>query len=152
MILLTIVAIAILIDQLTKVLAIEYLKNQPAINIIGDFLKLDYVENYGAAFGILQNKKLLFITITLGVIGFILYFIYKNYSYLSNTIKIALALLIGGAIGNLLDRMRLGYVVDFISVRLGKSYNFPVFNMADTFIVISTGIIILLIILGKEEL
>lgn len=152
MILLIIISIVVFIDQISKFLAIKYLKGKDSIKIIKDFLKLDYVENYGAAFGILQNQKFLFISITLIVIVAISYFIYKNYHFMNNTVKIALALLLGGAIGNLLDRIRLGYVVDFISVRLGKGYNFPVFNMADTFIVISTGIIVLLILTGKEEL
>ena len=65
--------------------------------------------------------------------------------------QIALAMLLGGSIGNLIDRVRLGYVIDFISTKIGKGYDFPVFNVADMFIVISTLLIVIMVLLNRYE-
>ncbi len=119
--------------------------------IVEDFLQLYYVENYGAAFGILQNRKVFFIIVTSIVIISIVFFLYKNPYNLNKIMQIALSMLLGGSIGNLIDRIRLGYVVDFISIRIGKGYDFPVFNIADTFIVIGTFLIIIMVLLDRYE-
>lgn len=142
--------VIIAIDQLTKHLAIINLKGSRANVIIPDFLKLIYVENYGAAFGILKNKKIFFIVITLIVVLFISLFLFKYYAKLNIYMKIGMGLLIGGAVGNLIDRIRFGYVVDFISVRLFNSYEYPVFNVADMSIVVGTILVLILILFDKQ--
>lgn len=139
----------ILADQITKFLAVRYLKGKGPFVIIKNFLQLYYVENYGAAFGILNEKRVFFIVITLIVVVAIIFFITRYSNVLSKSLKIALVVLLGGAIGNLIDRIRLGYVIDFISFKLPGGYNFPVFNIADSFIVIST-IFIMIFILSSE--
>ncbi len=136
-------------DQLTKMQMINLLKNSRPHVIVPDFFRLVYVENYGAAFGILQNKRWIFIVITLIVILVISLFIVKNYSKLNIFMKLSLCFLLGGAIGNFIDRVRFGYVVDFLSFRLFNIYEFPVFNLADIFIVIGTGIILVLVLFDK---
>lgn len=141
----------VIIDQITKFLAVRYLKGQTAINIIDNFIKFEYVENYGAAFGILQEKKIFFIIVTLIVLIAIIFFVTKYFYALSRLMKIALAMLSGGAVGNFIDRVRLGYVLDFISLKLPGNYKFPVFNIADSFIVISTVLIVALILFDKYE-
>lgn len=142
-------AFSIIIDQLSKLKAVEVLKDGSSIKIIGDFLRFSYVENRGAAFGILQNKQWFFIIITVIMMGVLLYLFFKyNISRLS---KLSIVLIAGGAIGNLIDRVKLGYVVDFIDVRFGKIYDFPVFNMADSFVVVGTIILIFLILFNKFE-
>lgn len=143
--------IIILLDQITKIMAINYLKTSSPYIIIDNFFQLNYVENYGAAFGILQNKKMFFIIITLAVILAITVFLVKNYYQMNNFMRIGLGMLLGGAIGNFIDRVRLGYVVDFISFRLINRYDFPVFNIADVFIVVGTGLILLLVLFDKYE-
>lgn len=143
--------LVIVLDQVSKYLAVKYLKGSSPYIIIEDFLQLYYVENYGAAFGILQNRKLFFIIVTSIVIISIIFFLYKNPYNLNKIMQVALAMLLGGAIGNLIDRIRLGYVVDFISTRIGKGYDFPVFNIADMFIVISTFLIIILVLFNRYE-
>lgn len=146
-----IIAIIILLDQGTKYMVITYLKDKPAIPIINNILEFVYVENYGAAFGILQNRRVFFVVITFLIILTILFLLINNYYYFTKPMRVALAMLVGGAIGNLIDRIRLGYVVDFISVKFGNTYNFPVFNVADSFIVVATILIIWMVIFNKYE-
>ena len=141
----------IIFDQVTKLMAIKYLKTSPPFIILDNFFQFHYVENYGAAFGILQNKKIFFVIITLAVILAITLFLVKNYYEINGFMRIALSMLLGGAIGNFIDRLRLGYVVDFISFRLINRYDFPVFNIADIFIVAGTGLILLLVLFDKYE-
>lgn len=145
-------AFIIIIDQLTKFGAIKYLKGQKPIVIIKNFIELTYVQNEGAAFGILQQKRTLFIIITLLVVILITFYLVKNYNSLTKLTHIGVATLLGGAIGNLIDRIRLGYVVDFISVRLINSYDFPVFNVADIAIVLSTILIVYIVLFDKHEI
>lgn len=141
----------IIFDQVTKLMAIKYLKTSPPYIILDNFFQFHYVENYGAAFGILQNKKIFFVIITLAVVLAITFFLIKNYYEINGFMRIGLSMLLGGAIGNFIDRLRLGYVVDFISFRLINRYDFPVFNIADIFIVAGTGLILLLVLLDKYE-
>ena len=120
-------------------------------SIIKDFLQLEYVENFGAAFGILQNRKIFFIIITLAVIITVIFYLKRNYYYINRPMKVALTMLLAGAVGNFIDRVRLGYVIDFIHVNFGKFYDFPVFNIADSFIVISTILIVYMVLFNKYE-
>lgn len=143
---------AIVLDQLTKLAAIKYLKGQKPVILIENFLQLNYVENRGAAFGILQQRRTFFIIVAVSVVVLITLYLIKNYNNLTILSHIGLAMLLGGAVGNLIDRIRLGYVVDFISVRLTKSYDFPVFNIADSFIVVSTILIVYIVLFDKYEL
>lgn len=143
--------LVIVLDQVTKYAAVKYLKGNSPYVIIEKFFQLYYVENYGAAFGILQNKKIFFVIITSMVIISIIFFLYKNPYNLNKPMQIALAMLLGGSIGNLIDRVRLGYVIDFISTKIGKGYDFPVFNVADMFIVISTLLIVIMVLLNRYE-
>lgn len=130
-----IVAFVLAVDQLTKYIAVKYLMPIGTYPIVKNFFHLTYIENRGAAFGILQNKTLFFIIITIIVGGILIYSMFKlpgNSAY-----KYTLAMILGGAIGNLVDRIRLGYVIDFIDFKF-----FPaVFNIADSFIVVGAFIL-----------
>lgn len=145
------ISFIVLLDQLSKLAAIKYLKNKSPYIIINNFFEFNYVENRGAAFGILKHKRMLFIVITLIVILFLTIYVIKNYKSLNRLTTFAISLLIGGAAGNLIDRIRFGYVVDFISFRFFNKYDFPVFNIADICIVISTGIIVLLVMFDQFD-
>lgn len=143
-------AASIVLDQLTKKWAVGVLKDGSSIKVIGDFLRFTYAENRGAAFSILQDQRFFFIITTvvmLTVMAYI-YFKTKNITKLS---KLSIAMIAGGAIGNFLDRLRLGYVVDFIDVRFGSFYNFPIFNIADSFVVCGTILMIFLILFNRFE-
>ncbi len=140
----------LVIDQVTKYLAIERLMGNPPIVVINNFFQLNYVENYGAAFGILQNKQLFFIIITVVIIAGIIIFMKSN-KKLSKVMNISLALILSGAVGNLIDRIRLGYVIDFVDIKFGNFYDYPVFNIADSSIVVATIIVAYLVLFDKYE-
>ncbi|EGD52417.1 lipoprotein signal peptidase [Thermoanaerobacter ethanolicus JW 200] len=139
-----IVAFVVFLDQVTKYLAVKYLMPIGSYPVIKNFFHLTYVENKGAAFGMLQNKTLFFIVITVTVGAVLIYSMIKLPG--NSVYNYTLAMILGGAIGNLIDRVRLGYVVDFINFKF-----FPaVFNVADSFIVIGAIILgYLMIFKGK---
>ena len=134
----------IFVDQLTKKLAFKHLHNKEPVVLIDNVLELVYVENRGAAFGILQNKHILFYILTVIVLIILIFNIYK----LDLTSKYIpyfafLILIFSGAIGNFIDRVKNKYVIDFIYF---KPIDFPVFNFADICITIGCVILIFSII------
>ena len=138
-------------DQLTKYLAVINLKGKEAISIIPNILELQYLENRGAAFGMLQNQKIFFVFISSVVLLCIMYIIYKipdkkKYDWLN----IFLIMIAAGAAGNnLIDRVRFDYVIDFIYLVV---INFPIFNVADILVCVATFfLVILLLFVYKEE-
>lgn len=135
----------IAMDQVSKFYVVKFLKDQAPLVIKDNFLNLFYLENRGAAFGILQGKKIIFTIITIIVVFILLKILFKNYKKSSKLLKICISLILGGTIGNFIDRIRLNYVVDFISMRI-FGYDFAVFNLADTFIVLGTIILIIYIL------
>lgn len=135
-------------DVLTKYLAASYLKAAD-IEIIKDVLYLSYTENRGAAFGILQNHRWLFISVTvIFVICMIGYILLKKPK--SRLAVMSFAFICGGGIGNLIDRIFLSYVIDFIDFRI---INFPVFNVADIFVSVGAALMFIYIIFfeGKKN-
>lgn len=124
----------VILDQLIKYWASNYLQPKGTIPIIKDFFSLTYVENRGAAFGILQNQRWLFITLTIIICIGMMYYLYMD-TNLNPILRVSLYLVLGGAIGNLIDRIKNGYVVDMFHFTF---INFPVFNVADCFVVIGT--------------
>lgn len=146
-----IVAILLLLicDQYTKFLAVTKLQNQRPVSLIKDVLEFYYLENHGAAFGMLQNKKVLFIFMTTVMIVIVLYVLYrlpleKKY----NVWHIFLSLIVAGGIGNMIDRVRLEYVIDFIYFKL---INFPVFNVADIYVTCGTILLFIVILFFTKE-
>ena len=139
----------ILLDQYTKHLAVVHLKNKAAFNIINGVLELNYLENKGAAFGMLQNQKIFFIFVAIVILGVIAYVLLKTPDDRKYTIlHVLLSLIAAGAIGNMIDRIRYDYVVDFIYFVL---INFPIFNVADIYVSVSTGILIILLLFYYKE-
>jgi signal peptidase II len=143
-----VIFLGLVLDRLAKVWALSSLKEQDGIILIRDFLKLEYLENRGAAFGILQNKLILLTLVTLFIIAGMIYYIIK-YKPKSKFLRISFALIISGALGNLFDRLFYKYVVDFISIHYKEIYYFPTFNIADMLVVVGT--LILAICIVKEE-
>jgi len=138
------------IDQITKYFAVALLQGNSSVHLIGNFLRFTYVENRGAAFGILQNQRLFFIISTVVLVAFLIYMIVFNKKVTTAT-KLTLSLILSGAIGNFIDRLRLGYVIDFVDVRFGDFYDFPVFNVADSCLVVGVIILVILILFNKFE-
>lgn len=128
----------ILFDQITKYYARIKLQTVGTIPVIEDFFHLTYVENRGAAFGMLQGQKVLFTLLTVCIVAGLLYYISQNRE--SRFLKLTGTFIVVGAIGNLIDRLVLGYVVDFIDFRGIWQY---VFNVADIFVVCGTMLLIL---------
>lgn len=128
------IAILIFIDQLTKYFALVKLQPIHSIEIISGFLDFTYVENRGAAFGILQGQKILLLIITFVISFFLIFYILKLPKIkLYNNVRLACSLIVSGAIGNAIDRMFRGFVVDFLEVTF---ISWPVFNLADIFVIV----------------
>lgn len=124
------VAVLIGLDQIVKYLAVQHLMAQPVV-IIKNVFELTYVENKGAAWSMLENQIWFFIIITVVILALIVYAFYKKIIY-TKLGKFALLLISAGAIGNFIDRIIHGYVIDMFNFKL---INFPVFNVADICIV-----------------
>ena len=132
--------ILVIADQLTKHLAVVRLKNQAAYNLINGILEFNYLENRGAAFGVLQNQKYFFVFVALifiGVIVFVLIKVPTQKKYYS--LNILLVMIAAGAVGNMIDRVRYDYVVDFIYL---VCIQFPIFNVADIYVTTATVILV----------
>ena len=126
--------LVILADQISKLLIIHYLSPDGPLPRGGIF-HLTYVENEGAVFGLSVPRILPLIFSALVII--VACFFYYKYPLLNSRLaKIALGLIIGGSVGNLVDRLRLGHVVDFIDIRLWGDFHWPAFNVADAAIVV----------------
>ncbi len=138
--------ICILIDQIIKIIITTNLKFTESINVIKNFFRITYLQNNGAAFSILSGNRIFLILITLIALLIIYIFLIKNKN-INKIETICYGTLIGGIIGNLIDRVRLGYVIDYLDFNI-INYNYPVFNFADICIVVSA--ILLLIISIKE--
>ena len=138
--------IVLIFDQISKIICDVYLRLNESITVINDFFNITYVQNDGAAWSILNNQRILLILI--GVLA--LYFIYKFIDDFKENKRniLAFGLLIGGILGNLLDRIFLGYVRDFLDFNL-FGYNYPIFNLGD--IGICIGVILLVIASIKGE-
>ncbi|HHY43024.1 MAG TPA: signal peptidase II [Thermoanaerobacterales bacterium] len=132
------------LDLFTKYLVQKHMKPYQTIPVINDIFHITYVQNPGAAFGIFNGKTFFITAISLAVI-LIIAFVLIKYPIKHNVLKIVLALILGGAIGNLVDRLRYGYVVDFLDFRI-----WPVFNISDCAIVVGVIILVYLIMFHPD--
>ena len=142
-------AALIAIDQLSKYLAYTLLKPVVTVPVITGVFSFTYVQNVGAAFGIFQGARWFFIVVTVAVTAGIIYYyrkLPKARAY--NKVRFALILIASGALGNFIDRLRNGYVVDFLQVHF---LDFPVFNIADSFVVVGVIFFALLYLFVFKE-
>lgn len=139
----------VLADQVTKYYAVLHLKNQPAMPLIQGVLEFNYLENRGAAFGMLQDQKVFFIFIAIMILTVITWVLYRAPDHRKyNAFHLLLVMIASGAIGNTIDRLRYDYVVDFIYFVL---IDFPIFNVADIYVTVATAcLVILLLFIYKE--
>ena len=143
------VVLLLLFDQFTKKLAVSHLKDNKAFVLWKNVFELDYLENRGSAFGLFQNKKVFLLLVGVVFVIIILAVLYrvpKGKKYLP--LHALLSLLIAGGLGNMVDRFLQGYVVDFFSFVL---IHFPVFNVADIYIVVSTFLLAFLFFFYYKE-
>ena len=137
----------ILADQLSKFLTVRYLKPVSTVAVIDGIFSLTYVENKGAAFGILQNARWVFIVATIAAIIAMVWYKCK-FKPQGKVINTSLCLLLSGALGNMIDRIFLGYVVDMLEVTF---IDYPVFNVADCFVVVGAILLCIYILFIYKE-
>ncbi|ASS65937.1 signal peptidase II [Paenibacillus sp. D51F] len=142
--------VVIVLDQLSKWVISSRLELYEQLKVIGNFFVITSIRNTGAAFSILEGKRAFFLLITLAVAAGIMWYIHQSRKSGRTLLLTALGLVLGGALGNFIDRLLYGHVVDFLSFNFG-SYSFPVFNLADTAITIGVGLIILDTFLGERR-
>lgn len=143
--------IYVLLDQLTKLLIVKNIPYHSFIKI-NDFFSIVHVGNTGVAFSMFQNNNVFFIILVSLVIIFLIHFIIKNKSQLSKLQTHALLLVLSGGIGNLIDRIFRGEVVDFIDIGYKEVYRWPAFNVADSCVCIGvTLFVISLLFFSKKK-
>lgn len=141
--------VLILFDQWTKGLAVKHLMDQEPFVIIPDVFQLRYLENRGAAFGMMQGQQIFFVISALIAVSAILYIYFKMpWEKRFHPLRMVGICIGAGAIGNLIDRVILGYVVDFFYFEL---IEFPIFNVADIYVTCATIILALLILFYYKE-
>lgn len=141
--------VLLVLDQFTKYLAIIELKGNQAYVLIDGILELQYLENRGSAFGMLQNQKVFILFVGFVFLAMILFFLFKlpqQKKYC--VVHILLSFIIAGGVGNMIDRIRFDYVVDFISFVL---IDYPIFNVADCYIVCGTIVLFVLFLFVYKE-
>ncbi len=130
----------ILLDQLSKLLIID-----KSINLIPNILSFTYTQNTGVAFGLIDNNLIFVILFNIVILGIIIKFLKENRESIDFVVLVSLILILSGGVGNLIDRLLRGYVVDFIKLEFVK---FPIFNLAD--ISVTVGVFILIIVIVKQ--
>lgn len=153
--LLIVTPLVIMIDQLTKYLVLQKFRLGETIPLILGFFNLTYIRNTGAAFGLLAQtdpgfRIPFFVTVPLIALVAVGY-IFKKIDDRDYALSVSLSLVISGAIGNLIDRLQMGYVVDFLDFHWGYGYHFPAFNIADSAICVGVAILLLDLITDKQS-
>ena len=146
-----IIALAgVILDQLSKYMAVHFLQGTDGIDLIPGVFRLTYLENRGAAFGVLQGQQWFFYILTAVIlVVVVLAYVRIPAGRKFLPLQICAVFIVSGALGNLIDRVRLGYVVDFFYFEL---IDFPVFNVADIFVTVSAVLLaVLLLLYYKEE-
>ena len=147
--------IILLLDQTSKWMAVNHIEAHESLSVIPGFFNLVLVNNRGMAFGIFSQTRSGFyyfflLATTIGVTGVILFFFFWM-KETQNWLTIGLSLILGGALGNLADRVRLGYVIDFLDFYF-KDYHWPAFNVADSAVTVGTFWLLFNIIQGRKVL
>ncbi|UCF93966.1 MAG: signal peptidase II [Desulfobacterales bacterium] len=142
----------ILLDQISKILILHRLPLHDTIPVIAGFFNLTHVHNPGGAFGFMANvgpmwRSIIFLFISSMAVGLIFYF-YRKTPETHSLLAAAFALIFGGAVGNLIDRIRLGKVIDFLDFHIGQ-WHWPAFNIADSAISVGIGIFVFHLVFKK---
>lgn len=145
-----IIILGLAADMVTKRWAFDQLRPGRVVDLIPGYLDLSYLENRGAAFGIFQGQARLLGIASAAVALGIFFYLIRN-KKMHNLMKAALALIVTGALGNVIDRLRYGFVVDFIHFHLKDAWHFPTFNVADICVSVGAGLMILYILFFDED-
>ena len=142
-------AILILMDQISKYIIVKTMNIGESISVIGEVLQITSHRNYGAAWGMLQNQMIFFYIITIIVLIALIYFYYKEAAD-NLLMQCGIMLIFAGAIGNFIDRLFRGNVVDFIDTKI-INYDFPIFNVADSCLTIGVFILLYELLFNQKE-
>lgn len=140
--------ICIVLDQLTKILCVKSIALGDSITVIPGVLDFTYIQNRGAAFGSLTNARWVFMIASVVMIVIIACYVISNRNTLSYPTVITLALIVGGGIGNMIDRIALGYVIDFIDVKFLPFWKW-IFNIADSFVCVGAFFLVIIFIIEE---
>lgn len=139
--------LGVILDQFIKIIVMSFMELNNSVSLIPNFFKLTYVTNTGAAWSIFSGGRIFLIIAAIIVLGLIYLFFIRN-KYLNHYEELYYGLITGGIIGNLLDRIFYGYVIDYLDFKI-FGYNFPIFNLADILITVGAFIMIIEIIKGR---
>ena len=143
----------VVVDQVVKAWVVRSFEIGVPVDVLGEWLRIWYVQNSGALFGLFRDQALLFAVLSIGVMGLIIW--YHSRAFVSSgwLATVALGLLLGGAVGNFIDRARFGYVVDFVDMGIPGGWRFYTWNVADAAITTSILLLLLMVILpsGRRE-
>lgn len=143
-------ALAILIaDQATKALVVGNLAIGERVDLLGDLVQVWHVQNRGAAFSLFQGGTVIFLVVSVLSIGMVAYF-YRTMRDRSPWLHLVLGIVLGGTLGNFTDRLRQGYVTDWLSVGFGDT-RWPTFNVADSSVVVGIGILVVYLFLASPD-
>ena len=148
-ILIIIISMLIFVDQISKYLVITKLY-KISLNIIPHLLNFTYVENRGALFGLGQSFTIFFLIANIIIVLALIFYMTKKRKLLSKSFTTVLILFISGGIGNLIDRITKGFVIDFLDI--SPIFDWPVFNIADIYVVIACILFSILLLVKKEKL
>ncbi len=141
--LLAVAAVVLVADQATKAMVIGAIPFGERIDVVGDLFQLWHVRNTGAAFSLFEGGLLLFIVVTVLALGMVAYF-HRSFVGRSRWLQVVLGVVLGGTLGNFIDRLRQGYVTDFLSFGFGDT-RFPTFNIADSGVVVGIGLLVIIL-------
>ncbi len=147
--LLAVAAVILVADQLTKLAIISSIPYGGRVPVIGDLFILWHVRNTGAAFSLFEGGLLLFIVVTVVALGMVAYF-HRSFLGRSRWFQVILGVVLGGSLGNFIDRLRFGYVTDFLSFGFGET-RFPTFNVADSAVVCGIGLLVIILTFFSPE-
>lgn len=141
-------AVLIAFDQYSKHLADVYLSSGKTVDIIPNVFELHYLENHGVAFGMLQDMRWVFIPVSIVLTVVLVWLLVRSPLRNSGLFRFSCYLCLAGALGNMIDRVALGYVIDFLYFKL---IDFPIFNFADCYVVIATFLLIYFVLFRFKQ-
>jgi signal peptidase II len=139
---------ALVLDQVSKVIVVNTMTLHSPVSLVGDIIRLTYIRNAGAAFGLTLGGPVLHTVVAIGALG-VLGWLFFRLPPAARLQRTALAMVLGGALGNIIDRIRLNYVIDFFDVGVSEAWRWPVFNVADSFVTV--GVLVLALSWSRQE-
>jgi signal peptidase II len=136
-------------DQVTKALVVAHLALGERVQVLGDLVQVVHAQNRGAAFSLFQGGSILFLAVSILSLGMVAYF-HRSLRARPWWVHLVIGLVLGGTLGNFIDRLRLGYVTDWLSVGIGD-LRWPTFNVADSSIVVGIGTLVLYLLVSNPD-